>query len=270
MWTKNGILQPGQAFDMGRCSPVLTNLLKQREQTCKSKDMHALVPGCGRGYDVFEFARFGYTALGIDLSTTAVQEATKLRDEIMTKEKLPGDTSFSLQNFYDLQPPKDGFDVIWDYTFLCAMPPELREKWAKNMRRLIAPEGELVTGADKGAGEYEGGPPYAMSRELVSGLLEAQESFLPATKKALTERYAGIPSVLYGACDWRAEPSNQGRQGGNTLCSGCSAQHCNVPGRPHPLPHLYSPVTSPGRGGRGGGAGRRKRSKDAASWRKGV
>ncbi|EKX52828.1 hypothetical protein GUITHDRAFT_64740 [Guillardia theta CCMP2712] len=133
----------------------------------------ALVPGCGRGYDVFEFARFGYTALGIDLSTTAVHEATKLKDEISAKEKLPGDASFSLQNFYELQPPKEGFDIIWDYTFLCAMPPEFREKWAKNMRRLIAPDGELVT-LIYPLGDYEGGPPYAMSRELVSSLLEPQ------------------------------------------------------------------------------------------------
>lgn len=87
-----------------------------------------------------------------------------------------------------MKPPKEGFDIIWDYTFLCAMPPEFREKWAKNMRRLIAPDGELVTliyplgvssprcfsRADRGAGEYEGGPPYAMSRELVSSLLEPQ------------------------------------------------------------------------------------------------
>lgn len=40
----------------------------------------ALVPGCGRGYDVCEMAKRGYDALGLDIAPTAVKAASEYSD----------------------------------------------------------------------------------------------------------------------------------------------------------------------------------------------
>jgi methyl halide transferase len=91
-------------------------------------------------------------------------------------------------------------DLVYDYTFLCAIPPVMRGQWAAKMASLVKPGGELLTlifpicdkvrrsqGKDKvrlpGRAEkcstldpawaaQEGGPPYRMSMELVKSLLE--------------------------------------------------------------------------------------------------
>ena len=63
------------------------------------------------------------------------------------------------------------YDLIWDCTFLCALEPEARSRWAEQMRTLLSPGGELLTAVFP-IGEREGGPPYAMSVPLVRSLLE--------------------------------------------------------------------------------------------------
>ena len=62
-----------------------------------------------------------------------------------------------------------------DYTFLCALKPEMREAWAKQMRQLLAPGGELLTlifPLKSFHPDPTAGPPYLMSVDLVKGLLE--------------------------------------------------------------------------------------------------
>ena len=63
------------------------------------------------------------------------------------------------------------FDFIWDCTFLCALDPAVRERWAEQMRNLLADDGELLTCVFP-IGAREGGPPFAMSVDLVRSLLE--------------------------------------------------------------------------------------------------
>lgn len=63
MWAQG--LEPGQFFDAKRSSPSLIKVLDARG-TCAAAPSRpkALVPGCGRGYDVVEMARRGYDVLG--------------------------------------------------------------------------------------------------------------------------------------------------------------------------------------------------------------
>ena len=63
------------------------------------------------------------------------------------------------------------FDVIYDYTFLCALPPHLRPSWAKRMVELLKPTGHLIClefplHKDPKAG----GPPHGLSSELYEQL----------------------------------------------------------------------------------------------------
>lgn len=70
MWTT---LQPGQLFDAKTSSPILAKTLQELDVA----DVHqqrAIVPGCGRGYDLATLARAGYhTAVGLDIVPSAVR-----------------------------------------------------------------------------------------------------------------------------------------------------------------------------------------------------
>lgn len=174
MWTKDGGLKAGTYFDAAGSSKVLLQVLAQKSPHPSAS---ALVPGCGRGYDVIEMAKIGYQAVGVEIAPSALVAATEYNKECLEKEGVAdrkGSATFIAEDFFKIAPPAGGFDLIYDYTFLCALDPSQRGAWAENMARLIKPgEGELITLIFP-LGDYAGGPPHAMSKELVSGLLTAQ------------------------------------------------------------------------------------------------
>lgn len=134
----------------------------------------ALVPGCGSGYDVLALAGAGRQALGLDLAPTAILRFRALRDaagmDAEAAEAVAAD-------YFEFQ-PEQPFDLIWDYTFLCAIPPALREAWARRAHALLRPGGELITlifpvlapPGELPAGSIEG-PPFALDPYAVRSLL---------------------------------------------------------------------------------------------------
>jgi SAM-dependent methyltransferase len=140
----------------------------------------ALVPGCGRGYDVLLLASYGYDAWGADVSQTAIDACNKLdQDQAEDSAKYPikdgsigrGSRNFLLADFFndDLLAHTGGskFDVIYDYTFLCAIPPQLRPKWAAKMSSLLAPGGSLIClEFPLAKSPLAGGPPHGLSSDL--------------------------------------------------------------------------------------------------------
>ena len=83
----------------------------------------ALVPGCGRGYDVMLLASFGYDAVGVDGSETAIKAAQTLPQEHIDKYPLQpgvqerGKVAFVLGDFFSKSWEGTGeFDIIYDYT----------------------------------------------------------------------------------------------------------------------------------------------------------
>ena len=69
MWN-NGIAI-GQAFDMGCPSPALRRFIDDDEIPSGT----ALVPGCGRGYDVWALAAPDREVVGLELSNKAIESA---------------------------------------------------------------------------------------------------------------------------------------------------------------------------------------------------
>lgn len=147
----------------------------------------ALVPGCGRGYDVSLLASYGYDAYGVDVSQTAIDaciELDKTQSEDTTKYPIK-DTKIGRgsRNFVRADIFKDNtlarchtggmkFDVIYDHTFLCALPPQLRPKWSEQMSKLLAPGGSLLCLAfPLEKSPKAGGPPHGLSSELYEQLL---------------------------------------------------------------------------------------------------
>lgn len=147
-------------WDAGCATPVINVLLTQRSLPSGP----ILVPGCGAGYDVEAFAAAGRTSLGIDLSSTAIDHAKSHR----VQNPL---ASYVVADFFLLK-PAEPFAVIFDYTFMSALPPDMWPQWASTMKRLLAPSGRLVTVMFP-IGTFAGGPPYAVQPEAVCKLLES-------------------------------------------------------------------------------------------------
>lgn len=94
----------------------------------ESRRKTALVPGCGRGFDVFLLASFGYDAYGLEYSATAVEEcykmAQKVKGSITARDAEVGFGNYTfLQGDFltddwlkKAEMPGRRFDLIYDYT----------------------------------------------------------------------------------------------------------------------------------------------------------
>ena len=125
------------------------------------------MPGSGRSYDALALAEHGFEVVAVDLSPAACEAA---KEELAASASATARERIDVRcgDFFELT---GQYDFIWDNTFLCALEPEVRERWAQQMKALLAPGGELTTCVFP-IGEREGGPPFAMSVPLVRALLE--------------------------------------------------------------------------------------------------
>ena len=169
LWAQDGGLPKGSRFDVAGPSLTLSAEMRRRPPMEATGGLTALVPGCGRAYDALALAEHGYDAVvAIDLSPAACEAA---REELKASgSAAAGRVEVRCGDFFAIE-SGETFDLIWDCTFLCALDPTVRERWAAQMRSLLAPQGELLTCVFP-IGDREGGPPYAMSVPLVRSLLE--------------------------------------------------------------------------------------------------
>lgn len=143
------------------------------------KRKRALVPGCGRGYDVLQLSAMGYDVVGLDSSESAIAAARKYKNESGSSDAYApiepgigsGDATFVVNDFFKddflAETKSDKFDLIFDYTFLCALPPRLRPQWAKRQSQLLAKQGRLLCLEwPLHKPPKEGGPPHGLSKQL--------------------------------------------------------------------------------------------------------
>ncbi len=119
-----------------------------------------LIPGCGAAYEVRAFHEAGWNATAIDFSAAAVERA---RSELGALASCVIQGDFFTHDF-----DADRFDVIYERTFLCALPPDLWPTYVNRMAQLLHPDGKLV-----GIflyGEENDPPPYPLSTEKASEL----------------------------------------------------------------------------------------------------
>ncbi len=154
-------------WDAGAAAPSLRALLAADSLPGET----ALVPGCGAGYDVFEFAEAGIDATGLDLAPTAAKRFEALREQLHIAKSA---AQIVTGDFFAHEAPDGGYDIIWDYTFCCAIQPEQRPDWANKMASLLAPDGELVTliFPIEAIRENNAGPPFQLTPEQLKAVLE--------------------------------------------------------------------------------------------------
>ncbi|KAG0131957.1 S-adenosyl-L-methionine-dependent methyltransferase [Tuber indicum] len=187
-------------WDKGCPSPALVDLLAQRQQhtSFTAQDLvargerrkRALVPGCGRGYDVFLLATHGYDAFGVEISKTAVKEAREWASDQLEIEKAASGQTLETDRWGRIQMVegdffkddwieamevdlRGGFDLVYDYTFLCALHPTLRRSWAVRMAELLAPQRGLLVCLEFPLYKpiETGGPPWGLKNEVYDELL---------------------------------------------------------------------------------------------------
>jgi cyclopropane fatty-acyl-phospholipid synthase-like methyltransferase len=115
-----------------------------------------LVPGCGSGYEVRHFVEHTDDVLGIDFSAPALSRARKLALPVRQAD------------FFALDEPP--FDVVYERTFLCALPRSRWPRWSARIPKLVRPRGLL-------AGFFffddnERGPPFGIALAALRALLE--------------------------------------------------------------------------------------------------
>ncbi|KAJ3105160.1 hypothetical protein HDU97_008442 [Phlyctochytrium planicorne] len=157
-------------WDLGASIPGFKNALDEllQNQLAGRKDLMALVPGCGRGYDVIEFAKRGVEAVGLDLADTGVKEAIKYRNSQNVSEAL---AKFQTADFFKWTPAAK-FDIVYDQTFLCALDKHLRPSWSTKISQITAPGGYLICMMFPLRPDDEKGPPFSLSDQIYKDLLE--------------------------------------------------------------------------------------------------
>ncbi|KAI3975956.1 hypothetical protein MKX01_016639, partial [Papaver californicum] len=124
-------------WDLGQPTPVLLQLLN-KETLPKGR---VLVPGCGSvTLDVIAIANPELYVVGLELSANAIKRAR----EISLSSPNAKCFEFIEADFFTWR-PTELFDLIFDYTFFCAIEPRMRASWGIRMHELLKPDGELIT-----------------------------------------------------------------------------------------------------------------------------
>lgn len=95
-----------------------------------------LIPGCGSGYEVQAFHAAGWETIGIDYTPAAVARAKARLGELADK--------VMQSYFFTHKFGSQKFDLIYERTFLCALPPERRTAYVARMAELLVDGGKLL------------------------------------------------------------------------------------------------------------------------------
>jgi SAM-dependent methyltransferase len=142
-------------WDAGRVPPRLEQWL-----ATQPAGRRVLVPGCGSGYEVKRFAEHGDDVVGIDFSDAALDAARRTLGAHAHRVRKADFFAFS----------EEPFELVYERTFMCALPPRERQRWAQRVAGLVR-AGGLLAGfffvADK-----DRGPPFGISGRDLYALLE--------------------------------------------------------------------------------------------------
>jgi SAM-dependent methyltransferase len=115
-----------------------------------------LIPGCGAGYEVQAFHAAGYNVTAIDFSRAALDQAGKVLGPLAEK--------VILGDFFTYDFEQRRFDLIYERTFLCSMPPSRWLDYANRMAELLTERGKLI-GVFLYGRQSSPGPPYPLTDE---------------------------------------------------------------------------------------------------------
>lgn len=145
-------------WDAGGVPPALAAFLERLGPGARQ----VLVPGCGSGYEVKAFLTAGGRVCAIDFAPAAVERARTVLGA--------AGTCVRQADFFTGDIGAD-YDLIYERTFLCSLPPSCWADYARRVAALLRPGGVL-------AGIFFHGhepepPPYPLSAGTAAGLFDA-------------------------------------------------------------------------------------------------
>lgn len=152
-------------WDRGGAPQNLRDFLSMSANTPRK----ALIPGCGAAREVTAFANAGWPVTAIDFSAEAVARAKAVLG--------PHSSLVEHGDFFNPNLANEGFALVYESAFLCALPPDLRTAWAAQISRILF-AGDSAGGSSSGLlagyfffGESPKGPPFGISRPALLALL---------------------------------------------------------------------------------------------------
>ena len=95
------------------------------------------MPGAGRAYDALALAASGFArVVALELSPSACDAAK--REIEASGHPRAASVEVCCGDFFR---HTGAYDLVWDCTFLCALDPSVRERWAAAHRSLLKPQG---------------------------------------------------------------------------------------------------------------------------------
>jgi ubiquinone/menaquinone biosynthesis C-methylase UbiE len=128
---------PGHLFVAQQLEKELIKLLR-RYQVNSLYDKRVLDVGCGTGWPLLEFTKYGAkpeNLHGIDLLSNAVEEAKKINPN----------ADFRCGNAESLPFENEAFDIVTQFTmFTSILDDNMKQNVAKEMLRILRPEGVIL------------------------------------------------------------------------------------------------------------------------------
>jgi hypothetical protein len=151
-------------------------------------DSDVLIPGCGEDYRTIEaFHRAGHRVTAIDFSAVAVERTKKTLPELGQR--------IILGDFFRHDFGSARFDLLYERTFLCSLPPRLWNDYAARVSELLRPHG-LLAGFFF-YGEESDPPPYPLTEN------KAAEIFGTRFDLINTEPVTDSLSIFAGQEKWQ-------------------------------------------------------------------
>ena len=145
------LYQANETFwDHGAASPGLVDYLVANPRVSPGQ---ALVPGCGRGHDARALAKAGWSVAGLDIAPSSVPLAKSLAD----KGGLSID--YHVGDFLGDE-PYQSFDLVFEHTLFCAIPPSRRDDYTQALHRWLKPSG-LYLAVNYMITDDNGEPPFS-------------------------------------------------------------------------------------------------------------
>lgn len=129
-------LENDTPWDTGSHHNELPNIIQSFNLSGKK----IFVPGCGSGYDSAFLAKNGANVWACDISFTALEKARAIA------ERYAGIVNFINA---DMMNPGENFrgyfDAVFEYTTLCSIKPEQRDRFLSGMFSLLKEDGLLIS-----------------------------------------------------------------------------------------------------------------------------
>ena len=133
-WNEIYKTEPQPKFDLGEPAKALSDVSSQ----LKLNKCRVAVLGCGKGHDAAFFAEQGHLVTAFDISPSAIEETNERYDHLKSL------TTVQMDVFQPTPEYLGQFDIVFEHTCYCAIPPSRRNELMQVWKKLLAESGHVL------------------------------------------------------------------------------------------------------------------------------